>query len=130
MIRDQIEVSLLTLGVMLVWPQRLSASLQNGLCFFYPPLPCLYRLTLRFAFLISGEAWAYHVPHKYPQRLGLAYSPEVFHLRLLNLKQQHLTSRLLAQAYGWESFSIFGLFGVTMFIGDSLLLTILCNPSP
>jgi hypothetical protein len=33
------EVSLLARDVMLASPQRLSISLQNGICFFHPPLP-------------------------------------------------------------------------------------------
>jgi hypothetical protein len=45
-----------------------------------------------------GEIRGFHVPPKYPSRLGAASTPEVQHLRQRTIKPLYLTSYLLVQA--------------------------------
>ena len=55
-------------------------------------------LPLQEAFPRMGEIRGFHVPPKYPSRLGAASTPEVQHLRQRTIKPLYLTSYLLVQA--------------------------------
>ena len=56
-------------------------------------------LPLQEAFPRMGGIRGFHVPLKYPSRLGAARTPEAQHLRQRTIKPLYLTSYLLVQAY-------------------------------
>ncbi len=66
-VRHPMDVGALSCRIMF---QSVSASLQNGICFFHPPKPAHLsaRLAARFPVsdnLESGGMRGFHVPHKY-----------------------------------------------------------------
>ena len=87
------EVSPLSWGVR----SPLSVPLQTAFAFSIILYLHSHRLTLRLAFP-EGGIRAYHVPHVYPDGLGLASSPVAQHLRQAIKNHLHLTTNLLVQA--------------------------------
>ena len=47
----------------------------------------------------KGGIRGYHVPHKYPNRLGFAPTPTALHLRQRSYEPLHLAAHLLVKAY-------------------------------
>ena len=92
------------------------SSLSRRECCSINPYPAHYRQALAFSILLcphphrlplrvafpdwpGGEVRGCHVPQKYPDRLGAAFTPKARHLRQRSVKSLYLAIYLLVQAF-------------------------------
>ena len=92
------EVGPLSRGMMLLWAQSLSISLQDGLRFFHFPLPTPPSAHLAVCFPCWERYGLTTFCMDTVNGLGLASSPAARHLRQENAQFLNLATYLLVQA--------------------------------
>jgi hypothetical protein len=124
--KDQVEVCLLSHGMMLPVGAIPIRPITDGIRFLHYPLPTAPLACLAVAYRFLGAQWVYRVSPRYLNGLGPLYSPVALIVHegsIAILPTRHV-------AFWLKPVSIFGLFWVTTFIKRSHMLTIPFNPCP